>query len=95
MQKIAVAEFKAPERKGARIESVQVGILHSPGASFVEDQVAAIRVIYAPTDPKVGMKPVAYLGMDGRPVAIPRQMIAKTEAPTGGRPVPDDMKKPR
>jgi len=33
--------------------------------------------------------------MDGRPVAIPRQMIAKVEAPTGGRPVPDDMKKPR
>ena len=32
---------------------------------------------------------------DGRPVALPRQMIAKTEAPTGGRPVPDDMKKPR
>jgi len=90
-----VAEFKAPERKGARIESVQVGILHSPGASFVEDQVAAIRVIYAPTDPKVGMKPVAYLGMDGRPVAIPRQMIAKTEASTGGRPVPEDIKKPR
>ena len=95
LQKLAVAEFKAPERKGARIESVQVGILHSPGASFVEDQVAAIRVIYAPTNPKVGMKPVVYLGIDGRPVAIPRQMIAKTETPTGGRSVPDDMKKPR
>ncbi len=95
LQKIAAAEFKAPERKGARIESVQVGILHSPGASFVEDQVAAIRVIYAPTDPKIGMKPVAYLGVDGRPVAIPRQMIAKTEAPRNERPASDDMKKPR
>jgi hypothetical protein len=94
LQKIAEADFKAPERKGARIESVQVGILHSPAASFVEDQVAAIRVIYAPTDPRVGMKPVAYLGMDGRPVAIPRQMIAKTEAPTVERPVTED-KKPR
>ncbi len=95
LQKIARAEFKAPERKGARIQSVQVVILHSPAASFVEDQVAAIRVIYAPTDPRIGMKPVAYLGLDGRPVALPRQMIAKTEAPTGRRPVPDDMKKPR
>ena len=95
LQKMAAAEFKAPERKGARVESVQAGILHSPAASFVEDQVAAIRVIYAPTDPNVGMKPVVYLGMDGRPVAIPRQMIAKVEVPTGGRPVPDDMKKPR
>src|ERR1700692_39982 len=92
LQKIAKAEFKAPERKGARIESVQVGILHSPGASFVEDQVAAIRVIYAPDDSKVGMKPVAYLDMHGRPVALPRQMIAKTEAPTGERQVPNERK---
>src|SRR5262249_8228181 len=95
LQKIAAREFKAPERKGARVESTQVVILHSPAASFVEDHVAAIRVIYAPTESKLGMKPVVYLGMDGRPVAIPRQMIAKTEAPTGGRPVQDDTKKPR
>ena len=95
LQKIAKTEFKAPERKGARVESVQVGILHSPGASFVEDQVAAIRVIYAPTDAKVGMKPVAYLGMDGRPVAIPRQMIAIPEAPTVGRAFPNDIKRPQ
>ena len=92
LQRLAKAEFKAPERKGARIESVEVGILHSPGASFVEDQVAAIRVIYAPDDSKLGMKPVAYLDMHGRSVAIPRQMIAKTEAPTGGRRVPDEKK---
>jgi hypothetical protein len=95
LKKIAAAEFKAPERKGARVESVQVVILHSPAASFVEDQVAAIRVIYEGTDPKVGMKPVAYLGLDGRPVAIPRQMIAKIEGPTRARPVPNDVAKPR
>lgn len=95
LQKMARAEFKAPERKGARVESVQVVILHSPAASFVEDQVAAIRVIYAPTESRVGMKPVAYLGIDGRPVATPRQMIAKTEAPTVARPVPEDTKNPR
>ena len=95
LQKIAETEFKAPERKGARIESVQVGILHSPGAAFVEDQVAAIRVIYSPTDSKVGMKPVAYLDREGRPVAIPRQMIAKTEARIAERPIADDMKKPQ
>ena len=93
LQKIAGAEYKAPERKGARVESVQAAILHSPGASFVEDQVAAIQVIYAPTESRLGMKPVAYLGVDGRPVAIPRQMIAKAETPTGGRPVSDDTKK--
>jgi hypothetical protein len=95
LKKIAATEFKAPERKGARVESVQAVILHSPAASFVEDQVAAIRVIYEGTDPKIGMKPVAYLGLDGRPVAIPRQMIARTERPTRERPVPNDLVKPR
>ena len=94
-KKIAGPEFKAPERKGARIESVQVVILHSPAASFVEDHVAAIRVIYAPTESRLGMKPVVYLGLDGRPVAIPRQMIARTEQPTRERPVPNDLVKPR
>jgi hypothetical protein len=92
LQKIAAAEYKAPERKGARVESVQVAILHSPGAAFVEDQVAAIQVIYAPTDSRLGMKPVAYLDVEGRPVRIPRQMIAQTETPTGGRPVRNDRK---
>src|SRR5258708_59194 len=46
LRRLAKAEFKVPERKGARIESAEGGILHSPGASLVEDQVAAIRVIY-------------------------------------------------
>jgi len=92
LQEIAAAEYIAPERKGARVESVQVVILHSPGAAFVEDQVAAIKVIYAPTDSRLGMKPVAYLDAEGRPVEIPRQMIAQPETPTGGRPVPDDRK---
>lgn len=95
LQKIAGAEFKAPERKGARIESVQVVILHSPAASFVEDHVAAIRVIYASTERKMGMKPVAYLDMEGRPVALPRQMIAKTEPQTNGRPVLDNTQNPQ
>lgn len=95
LKKIAGPEFKAPELKGARIESVQVVILHSPAASFVEDHVAAIRVIYAPTESRLGMKPVVYLGLDGRPVAIPRQMIARTEQPARERPVPNDLVKPR
>jgi hypothetical protein len=93
LQRLAKSDFKAPERKGARIESVQVGILHSPAASFVEDQVAAIQVIYAPNDPRMGMKPVAYLDSEGRPVAIPRQMIAKTETPADGRRVPEGRNK--
>jgi len=85
LQKIVNAGYKAPERPGSKVESVQAGILHSPAASFVDDQVAAIRVIYAPTDPRFSMKPLVYLGADGKPVAIPRQMEARAEAPIPAR----------
>ena len=71
---------------------MQVGILHSPAAAFVEDQVAAIQVIYAPTESKLGMKPVAYLDMQGRPVEIPRQMIAKAQPRSGERRMPGQQK---
>jgi len=94
LKKIAGAEFKGPELKGAKIESAQAGILHSPAASFLDEQVAAIRVIYAPTDAKIGMKSVAYIGVEGRPVAIPRQMEAKPERPIPLRVAPD-VKRPQ
>ena len=94
LKKIAGAEFKGPELKGAQIESAQAGILHSPAASFLDEQVAVIRVIYAPTDSKVGKKPVVYLGVDGRPVAIPRQTEARLERPIPIRVAPD-VKKPQ
>jgi hypothetical protein len=79
--------FIAPELKGAKVQSMQAGILHSPAASFVDEQVAAIRVIYAPEDSKLGMKPVLYLGADGRPVKTPRQLNPREEAPTKARPL--------
>jgi hypothetical protein len=81
LQKRVNAGYKPPERPGAKVESVRAGILHSPAASFVDDQVAAIRIIYASTDPRFSMKPLVYLGADGKPVAIPRQMEARAEAP--------------
>ena len=77
--------FKAPERAGAKVESVEAGILHSPAASFVDDQAAAIRVIYAPSDSRLGMKPLIYLDADGRPVPTPRQLESAPEAPTPPR----------
>lgn len=64
MKRAAGADFKAPEREGAKVELVEVGILHSPAASFVDEQVAAVRVIYASPDSRVGMKPMVYLGED-------------------------------
>lgn len=81
MKRAAGADFKAPEREGAKVESVEVGILHSPAASFVDEQVAAVRVIYASPDSRVGMKPMVYLGEDGKPVPVPRQLIARRDTP--------------
>lgn len=74
LSRIVAPRFKAPDLAHAKVEAVQAGIIHSPAASFLDDQVATIRVIYAPTDPRVGKKPVLYLGADGRPVAMPRML---------------------
>jgi hypothetical protein len=102
LQRMAGANYKAPERKDAKLQSAQAGILHSPAASFVDDQVAAIRLIYAPTDNRGGMKPLVYVGVDGRPVAIPRQMVAAPEGPPPSRgkptiktPLPGDVTHPQ
>jgi hypothetical protein len=85
LQRVVNAGYKPPERSGAKVESVQAGILHSGAASFIDDQVAAIRVVYKPTDPRFSMKPLVYLGADSKPVAIPRQMEAKVESPMPAR----------
>jgi hypothetical protein len=88
LHKMIESGYHAPEVKGAKMQSVQAGILHSPAASFIDEQVAAIRVIYAPEDSKLGMKPVVYLGANGRPVQIPRQLNPREEAPVKPRPEP-------
>ncbi|HXI86473.1 MAG TPA: hypothetical protein VNH64_03370 [Parvularculaceae bacterium] len=85
MQKVAAGDFRPPKIPYAKVESVEAGILHSPAASFVDDQTAAIRVIYQPTDPSVGKKAVSYLKLDGSPVAMPRQMADFREEPAGAR----------
>jgi hypothetical protein len=87
LTKLAGSGFRPPDMKFAKPESVGAGILHSPAASFLDDQVAAIRVIYRPTDPTVGKKPVAYLDASGQSVAMPRQMIIreKAAAPRAGK----------
>ena len=88
LRKKVEAGYLAPELKGAKVQSLQAGILHSPAASFIDEQVAAIRVIYAPIDSNVGVKPVMYLGADGRAVAVPRQLNPREEAQKEPRPVP-------
>ena len=84
LQRVAANNYRAPEMASAKPESATAGILHSPAAAFVDDQVAAIRVIYRPTDQRIGKKPVVYLGLDAKPVAIPRQ-LARQEGPAPSR----------
>lgn len=72
---------------GAKLEQAQAGILHSGAAAFIDEQVAAIRLIYAPIDSRVGMKPLRYLAANGKPVEIPRNLEAKREAAVAPRPV--------
>jgi len=67
------AGWKPPEQRGATIESVEAGIVHSPAAAFVMDFMPAIRVIYAPSDSKVGVKPAIYYDRHGIMVAMPRE----------------------
>jgi len=64
--------WRAPELKGTRIESVTAGVLHSPAAATMMDFVPVIRVIYAPLDKRLGKKPVAYVDAGGKPVTMPR-----------------------
>jgi hypothetical protein len=67
--------WHAPEEKGTRVESVSVGILHSPTAATALDIIPVIRVIYAPLDKHIGKKPVAYFNSEGKPVAMPRVLL--------------------
>jgi hypothetical protein len=80
LQKIARAKYSRPELKFTQPESVAVGILHSPAASFFDDQVAAIRVIYRPTNEHIGKKPVAYLDASGAAIVMPRQALIRENA---------------
>jgi hypothetical protein len=74
-REIAGKDWHAPELKGARVESVTAGILHSPAAATTMDIVPAIRVIYAPLDEHIGKKPVAYVDAEGKPVKMPRVFL--------------------
>jgi hypothetical protein len=64
--------WNPPEQPGASIESVEAGVVHSPAIGLLMDVYPAIRVVYAPSDPRYGQKPVAYLDRHGNAVPVPR-----------------------
>jgi hypothetical protein len=78
--------FTPPELPGAKAESVEAGILHSPALGFLMEFQAAIRVIYASTDEAVSKKAVAYVDESGTAVTLPRAFEAREERPVSRPP---------
>jgi hypothetical protein len=75
-----------PEKQGAKVESVEAGIIHSPAVGFVMDVQPVIRVIYAPLDSSIGKKPVGYFDRNGKEVPMPRQFANQRNEPAVSRP---------
>ena len=73
--------WKAPEKKGATIESVEAGIIHSAAAGFLMDIYPAIRVIYAPKKEGIGRKLMLHFDRHGNKVPMPREFDLACEKP--------------
>jgi hypothetical protein len=73
LRKIVDSGFKAPDLKGATLESIEAGIVHSPAIGFFMDITPVIRVIYA-GDERGGKKPTLYLDRHSELVTLPRQI---------------------
>lgn len=77
--------FEAPHVAGAHIESISVGILHSPAIGLYMDIVPTIRVVYAPDQAEMGRKRVVYLDRHGQPIEMPRALPPGKGTPMVGR----------
>jgi len=66
--------FKAPDVAGARPESTEAGILHSPAIGFFMDVLPAVRVVYRGDQPTVGRKATLFLDRNGDVVSPPRDV---------------------
>lgn len=92
LQETVKGGWRPPEQKGAHVETVEAGIIHSPALGFVMDIYPAIRVIYAPEDKASGRKLTLYLDGNGKPVPMPRQFEKLSEPPANPRPSPKPYK---
>jgi hypothetical protein len=75
--------FKPTEVRGAEVETVEAGIIHSPAIGFFMDVVPVIRCIYRAKDDRLGKKPVIYFDRHGEPASLPRDI--KPAPPTEER----------
>ena len=64
--------WRAPDQPVAAVESVEAGIVHTPGVGYFFDVHAAIRVIYRSLDRQIGRKPTYYVDRHGEPVKLRR-----------------------
>lgn len=88
LQEVVRAGWQAPDQKGARVESVEAGVIHSPAMGFVMDIQPAIRVIYSPENPRMGRKLTLYVDDKGVSVPQPRAFEKNDEPPAPARPTP-------
>lgn len=74
LQELVDRKFEAPEVPGARVESIEAGVIHSPAVALFMDIAAAVRVIYSVDSKDIGRKPVLYLDRHGDPISRPRDV---------------------
>ena len=88
LQTLVKRGFKPPEMPGARLESLQAGIVHSSAIGFYMDVVAAVRAIYIGERPEVGRKPMHYFNRHGVAIAMPRDIAPRAPVDTAPRAAP-------
>ncbi|MEE9517558.1 MAG: hypothetical protein V3V52_10670 [Candidatus Adiutricales bacterium] len=73
--------WRPPEQEGARVESVEAGVIHSAATGFLMDIYPAIRVVYATEKEEIGRKLVLHFDRHGDPVPIPREFDVPCQFP--------------
>lgn len=81
LNSVAHASFQAPALDNASVDSVRAVVLHSPAASFYDDQQAALQVVYRAEGSKLAKKPVRYVDAEGHDLPLPRQTDKLQEEP--------------
>jgi hypothetical protein len=81
---VVKAGFEPEALRGAEVESVEAGVIHSPAIGFFMDSVPVIRCIYRAKETRLGGKPVLYLDRHAERVSLPRD-IEPAPPPEAGR----------
>lgn len=85
LNELASSGWAAPAQKGARTESIEAGIIHSPAVGFFMDLRPALRVVYQPEDRSMRRKLMLYVDRHGEPIEALRSIVGPDERPEGPR----------